>query len=234
MRNRLTEPRPYRFSREEFEEMSRHGWLAGQAAELIDGAVVVRPAANGSAPRRWTRDEYIQMSEWGWFIDCKVELIGGEVIEMAAQFNAHAAGVTLTIDALRAAFGPGSWVRSQATIDLSPRGMPDPDVAVVLGSPRTATPRGIPTTALLVVEISESTLGVDRNAMASLYAAGGIADYWIVNLVQRQLEAHRNPVADPARVFGFWYADRTILDPGDGIAPLAAPNARVAVADLLP
>ncbi len=234
MRNWLTEARQYRFSREEFAEMTRHGWLVGQAAELIDGAVVIRAGANGPGPRRWTRDEYIQMSEWGWFTDCKVELIGGEVIEMAAQFNAHAAGVTLTADALRVAFGPGYWVRSQATIDLSPHGMPDPDVAVVPGSPRTAPPRGIPTTALLVVEVSESTLGADRNVMASLYAAGGIADYWIVNLVQRQLEVHRNPIADPSRAFGFWYADRTILDPGDAIAPLAAPTARVAVADLLP
>jgi Uma2 family endonuclease len=234
MRNWLTEPRHYCFSRGEFEEMSRNGWLAGQAAELIDGAVVVRTGSNGPGVRRWTRDEYIQMSECGWFTDCKVELIGGEVIEMASQLNAHAAGVTLTSDALRATFGPGYWVRSQATIDLSPHGMPDPDVAVVPGSPRTAPPRGIPTTALLVVEISESTLGADRNAMASLYAAGGIADYWIVNLVQRQLEVHRNPAADRSKLFGFGYSSRIILDPGDAIAPLAAPHAHVAVADLLP
>ena len=234
MRNMLTEPRPYRFSREEFEEMGRRGWLAGQTAELLDGAVIVRTGTNGALPRRWTRDEYIQMSEWGWFTDCKVELIGGEVIEMAAQVNNHAAGVTLTTDALRAAFGPGYWVRTQATIDLSPRGMPDPDVAVVPGSPRTAAPRGIPTTALLVVEISDSTLRVDRNLMASLYAAGRIADYWIVNLVQRQLEVYRNPAVDAAQPFGFGYSSRTILDPGDTATPLAAPNARVAVADLLP
>jgi Uma2 family endonuclease len=112
--------------------------------------------------------------------------------------------------------------------------MPDPDVAVVPGSPRTAPRHGIPTTALLVVEVSESTLSVDRNLMGSLYAAGGIADYWIVNLVQRQLEIYRNPVADAAQPFGFRYADRTIHDPADAVAPLAAPNASVAVADLLP
>ena len=174
------------------------------------------------------------MSEWGWFADCKVELIGGEVIEMAAQFNNHAAGVTLTADALRGAFGPGYWVRTQATLDLSPHGMPDPDVAVVPGNPRTARARGIPTTALLVVEISDSTLRVDRNLMASLYAAGCIAEYWIVNLVDRQLEVYRNPVADAAQPFGVGYSSRTILDPGDAATPLGAPNARVAVADLLP
>ena len=47
MRHMLTEPRPYRFSREEFEQMGRCGWLAGQTPELIDGAVVVRTGTNG-------------------------------------------------------------------------------------------------------------------------------------------------------------------------------------------
>ena len=67
-----------------------------------------------------------------------------------------------------------------------------------------------------------------------MYAAAGIADYWIVNLVQRQLEVYRRPVADPAETFGFRYSSRKILDPGDTVAPLAARKARVAVADLFP
>jgi hypothetical protein len=66
------------------------------------------------------------------------------------------------------------------------------------------------------------------------YARAKVQDHWIVNLVQRQLEVHRNPVADSSRRFGWWYADRTILDRGDRIAPLAAPQSPVAVADLLP
>src|SRR5262249_1969192 len=92
----------------------------------------------GSEPRpyRWSREEYIRLSEEGWFGGRRVELIGGEIVEMAAQFDLHAAAVDCVADALRAAFGPGLWVRRQATRDLSPHGMPDPDVAVVRGSPR--------------------------------------------------------------------------------------------------
>jgi Uma2 family endonuclease len=189
----------------------------------------------GSEPRpyRWSRDEYIRLSEEGWFNDRRVELIGGEIVEMASQFDQHLAAITLTEDALRQAFGAGYWVRVQGTLDLSPHGMPDPDLAVVRGSPRGAG-RAYQTTALLVVEVSDSSLAFDRNAKASLYAAAGIADYWIVNLVQRQLEVHRNPVADATTLFGCRYADRTIHDPGDAVAPLAAPQAAVAVADLLP
>ena len=84
------------------------------------------------------------------------------------------------------------------------------------------------------MEVSNRTLSYDRVAKSSLYAAGSIADYWIVNLVDRQLEVHRNPVADPTKLFGFGHSSRTIFDPGDAIAPLAAPHSPLAVADLLP
>jgi Uma2 family endonuclease len=111
--------------------------------------------------------------------------------------------------------------------------VPDPDVSVIIGSPRGAG-RTIPTTALLVVEVSDSTLGLDRSHKAPLYAAGGIRDYWIVNLVQRQLEVYRDPVPDRTALFGSRYASRTILDPVDVVSPLAAPQAQIRVADLLP
>jgi Uma2 family endonuclease len=82
--------------------------------------------------------------------------------------------------------------------------------------------------------VSETTLAYDRGRKASLYAASGIADYWIVNLVQRQLEIYRNPIADASQPFGFRYDQRTILNPNDHASPLAAPPARILVADLLP
>jgi Uma2 family endonuclease len=234
MRSALNESSPYRFSKAEFEEMLRAGWFSHQSAEFVDGAVFVRNGPGHAEPRKWTRDEYLQMSDWSWFDLTRVQLIGGEVIEMAPQLNAHAAAVSLTVDAVSAAFGPGYWVRTGATLDLSPRGMPDPDIAVVQGSPRTAQPRGIPTTALLVIEVSQSTLRDDRTSKASLYAAASIADYWIVNLVQRQLEVHRNPVQDGGKQFGWRYDDRTIVQPGSMVSPLAVAAARISVDDLLP
>jgi Uma2 family endonuclease len=182
-------------------------------------------------PIRWTREQYIEMSEMGFFIGRKVELIGGEILEMAAQHDIHLAAIDMTKDALQQAFGPGYWVRAQGSLDLSPHGIPDPDIAVVLGS-RQGAGQTIATSALLVVEVSNRTLAYDRVAKTSLYAAGGIADYWIVNLVDRQLEIHRNPITDPSKLFGFGYSSRTILDPGDAIAPLAAPKAPVTVTSL--
>jgi Uma2 family endonuclease len=154
-------------------------------------------------------------------------------MEMAAQLDLHLAAITATQDALRLAFGSGYWVRPQGSLDLSPHGVPSPDLAVIPGSHRGAG-RTIVKSALLVVEVSDTTLAYDRYHKAPLYAAGGIADYWIVNLVQGQLEVYRDPVADSTQLFGFRYGTRTILDPPDVISPLAAPQASITVADLLP
>jgi Uma2 family endonuclease len=209
-------PQPYRWTQQEDERLRALGLLAGQEA----------------GGRRWTAADFFRLIDLGWFQDRRVELIDGEVIERPAQHNLHLAAITLSADALRLAFGPGHWVRVQGTLDLSPLCTPDPDLAVVPGSPRGA-PATNPTTALLVVEVAETTLAYDRGRKACLYAAAGIADYWIVNLVQRQLEVHRDPLADAAQPFGHRYGSRTILDPGDRAMPLGAPG-DVLVADLLP
>ena len=82
--------------------------------------------------------------------------------------------------------------------------------------------------------MSETTLAYDCGRKASLYASAGIGDYWVLNLVHRVLEVRRNPVTDAAQPFGFRYADVTTLGPADFATPLAAPQARIAVLDLLP
>jgi Uma2 family endonuclease len=172
------------------------------------------------------------MSELGWFDDKRVELIDGEIIEMPVQKAPHSMAILLARGALEAAFGPGHVVRTQAPLDLDPSSEPEPDVAVVPGSVRDYVAH--PKTALLVVEVSETTLWLDRTRKAPLYARAGLAEFWIVNLVDRQLEVHRDPVADAAQPLGFRYASVSVLGPPDFVCPLAAPAARVAVADLLP
>jgi Uma2 family endonuclease len=183
--------------------------------------------------RRWTAEEFYQLLDLGFFQDQRVELIDGEILEMASQKNFHLAGITLSADAFRIAFGPGYWVREQGSLDLSPLSIPDPDIAVVPGTARQASTKN-PTSALLITEVSDTTLSYDRGRKACLYAAAGISDYWIINLVQRQLEVYRNPVPDNSSHFGWRYADMVILGPNDFVSPLAAPHAQIAVADLLP
>jgi Uma2 family endonuclease len=174
------------------------------------------------------------MVEQGWFLDKRVEFIEGEIKDMFPISNNHNLSVKFMEDALNAAFGLLFWVRVQMPIDFSPRGIPLPDLAVISGNVRSHRGAPNPSTALLVAEISESSLTYDRGYKASLYAISGIQDYWILNLVDRQLEIYRNIQPDPAAYYGVAYADVSILGPSDFATPPAAPQARIAVADLLP
>ena len=67
-------------------------------------------------------------------------------------------------------------------------------MSVVSGPLADADP-ALPSGALLIVEVSDSSLTLDRTEKASLYARAGIADYWILNLAERVLEVHREPTA---------------------------------------
>ena len=120
------------------------------------------------------------------------------------------------------------------TLDLSPHSVPDPDLAVVPGSIRDNAGRDNPKSALLIVEVSETTVLHDRKRKGSLYARAGIADYWIINLEKQFLEVYRNPGPDETQDFGFGYQEVKYLEPIDIISPLAQPEARIKVADLLP
>ena len=185
-------------------------------------------------PLRWSLKDYYRLCHEEWFLERRVQLIGGDIWEFGPSHDWHEAGVTLTQDELREAFGTGYWVRVHGSLDVSDCSVPDPDLAVIAGSPRQYRTQGNPETALLVVEVGEAMLGFDRAPKASLYASAKVADYWIVNLVHRQLEVYRNPIADNTQPFGFRYNSRTILDPPDTVSPLAAPQASITVADLLP
>jgi len=191
-------------------------------------------AAQEPRPVRWTREEYYRLAESGVFEGRRVELIRGEIWEMSPQKSEHAAVVTAVGDLIRPIVEPaGFCVRVQCPLDLGQDTEPEPDVAVVAGKAldyREAHPR----TATLIVEVAESTLESDRTRKASLYAASGIEDYWIVNLIDRRLEVYRDPAPDASQTYAFGYTTVTILSAGGSIAPLALPRAVLAVADLVP
>jgi len=184
--------------------------------------------------RRWTWDEYMAMVEAGILAPGeRVELIEGVVVRMAPQRTPHATAITLAQYLLLPVFGAGFVVRVQLPLGFGPHSAPEPDIAVVTGAARDYV-QAHPSTAVLVIEIAEHTLVYDRGEKASLYARAGIPDYWVLNLVDRQLEVCREPSPLPGEPFGHGYRQRAILFPEDSASPLAAPGASVRVADLLP
>ncbi len=184
--------------------------------------------------KRWTRAEYDRLIELGVFrTEDRIELIGGELIVAEPESPEHYTAIRHSARALEAAFGPGWEVRPDGPIALDDESEPEPDIAVVRGSPGDYR-HAHPSRPVLTLEISVSSLAWDRERKASLYARAGLSDYWILNLIARVLEVYRDPIPDPAAPFGWRYAHREIVAPSGRIAPLAAPAAPVAVADLLP
>jgi Uma2 family endonuclease len=87
---------------------------------------------------------------------------------------------------------------------------------------------------VLVVEVSESSLRLDRDYKGSLYARARLEDYWIVNPVDRVLEIYREPAADPSTPHGWRYAATLVLAPDASASMLALPDVSLAFWSLLP
>jgi Uma2 family endonuclease len=180
------------------------------------------------------RVEYERLTEQGFFdSDERVELLDGLLVVREPQHAPHATAVRLVVKALRAAFGPGWLVDSQLPIALDDVSEPEPDVAVVPGDERDYR-AGHPARPVLIVEVADSSLAKDRTFKQALYARARITDYWIVNLIDRVVEVHRAPVWSPSSPRAWRYASVFHATAREHITPLAAPHARVAIADLLP
>jgi Uma2 family endonuclease len=184
-------------------------------------------------PRRWGRVEYERLVDLGAFEHDSVELIGGQLIVAEPKGSEHANAVDMADDALRSALPAGWIVRVQNPLALDDESAPEPDLAVVRG-PRANYRNAHPAHPALIIEVAESSLGFDRVAKGSLYARAGIVDYWIVNLVDRVVEVHRDPGADVTAPYGWRYVSLQRLRPPSVVTPLAVPAAPIPVAAFLP
>ena len=184
--------------------------------------------------RRWTRVEYDRLIDQGVFQPGeRLELLAGQLVVREPQGDPHSLTVELVHEALRAAFGSEWRVRTQLPVALDDHSEPEPDVSVAEG-PLHRGAEAKPARLALVVEVAASSLTLDREEKGSLYARARVADYWIVNLVDRVLEVYRDPGPDPSASYGWTYLSIQRLPAGEHIAPLAVPTSRIAVIDLLP
>lgn len=187
--------------------------------------------------RRWTRKEYHKAAELGLFgPDERLELIHGEVYQkMAPQKSGHFFVITALYHALTRAFGEGFTVRQQGPALFGQHSEPEPDIGVYPGKwqdfafhhPRLSD-------AVLIVEVSDTTLRTDRTLKASLHAEAGVQDVWIVNVNARTVEVRRQPTETPHKAFPFGYRSVRSYAEEETIVPLATPDRAVAVRGLLP
>jgi Uma2 family endonuclease len=183
--------------------------------------------------RRWRRVEYERLVDLGLFVGERLELLDGMLVVREPQGSPHAAIVTQIGQVLAAAFGAGWHARLHAPLALGEDSEPEPDVAVVAGTPRDYV-IAHPTTAALVVEVADSSLRLDRRFKATVYAQAGLSEYWIVNLVDRAVEVHREPQPAADAADDWIYRSVDVLRSPATVTSRAAPAARIPVADLLP
>src|SRR5919204_75377 len=89
------------------------------------------------------------------------------------------------------------WTRVEAS-------QPEPDVSVVPRDPH-AYRDAHPSRAVLVVEIAETSYRTDRDDKFSLYARAGIAECWLVDVVDGAVEVHRDPETSAVALYGWRY-----------------------------
>jgi len=183
--------------------------------------------------RRLSVAEFHKLIEVGVLTEHdRVELLEGYMVNKMSQNPPHSNSGTNAEETLRDRLPPGWRLRVEKPITLLDS-EPEPDIVLARGD-RTTFANRHPTTSDigLVIEISDSSLDVDRSDMARIYARANLPIYWIINVVDQQIEVYSDPrPSDPIPR----YANRADFKRGD-LAPLVLDGqviSTIPVGDLL-
>jgi Uma2 family endonuclease len=179
--------------------------------------------------RRFNVEEYHRMAEAGVLHPAeRVELIEGEIVQMAAIGSRHAECVDRLNRLLVRGIEDRGTVRVQNPVRLSDHSEPEPDIALVRPRPKGYADRHPgPGDTLLIIEVADATLALDRKVKVPLYAQAGIPECWIVDLEADVIDVHRT-------LQGREYAHVERHHRGDRIRPGAFPDLRLAVDEIMP
>jgi len=154
-------------------------------------------AVEPEEPALFTADEFMNMAQAGAFEDIvgKIELVEGVIVRMspseARHFHYQRKLYEALFEVVRTHL-PGCIVGHTPTVQLNPRTVRDPDIAIIHHRGRT---EGIfqPDEFLLVAEVSVSTLRKDRTAKRKSYAQAGIPHFWVVDVKGRRTFLYSAP-----------------------------------------
>ncbi len=125
----------------------------------------------------------------------KSELIDGDIYVMNAQFSPHArvkSRLALALGIQLHQLGSDFEAWTEVAIHAAPDSMPEPDIVVTRWRGKNAVPAD---TIALIVEVSETTRRIDLGRKAAIYAAAGVAEYWVVDLRKDRVRCHTKPDA---------------------------------------
>ncbi|MCS6919472.1 MAG: Uma2 family endonuclease [Fimbriimonadales bacterium] len=163
-----------------------------------------------TARLRFTPEQFHQLGAMGLLDpERRYELIEGDIYETAPVGPEHGYTVDVVTQTLTPHSKPGAYyVRIQNPLRLD-ESEPVPDVSVVPGKPEDYL-HALPTTALLVIEVADTSLERDRTKKLALYARHQIPEYWIVNLSERVVEVYREPQGEEYRSLRRYTPEETI------------------------
>jgi Uma2 family endonuclease len=203
------------------------GWRRKEAAEY-DAGQGNESMRMEATRKRFTVDEYYRMADAGILAPGdRVELIDGEIIQMSPIGTRHLGCVNATTEIFISVFKGRAVISGQNPVQLSDFTEPQPDI--VLLKPRNDFYRGKhpeAADALLVVEVSETTLRYDRDLKLSYYAAAGVPEVWIEDLNGDRILVFRKPVDGIYQV-------RLVLGRDESISVEAFPDNAFTVSDFL-
>lgn len=172
------------------------------------------------------RVEYERLVELGHFERERIELVRGRLVVMSQQSPRHIAVTRRVATALVRQVPTRYHVQSHSGLAVDDISMPEPDVSVTPAEPDNVYPHD----ALLVVEVSWSSLAYDQGDKLSLYAAGRVPVYWLVDLHHDEIRVHTDPLGDGEAAT---YRDVRTLRSGDVLHLAACPALAIPVAELL-
>ena len=150
--------------------------------------------------RRFTVDEYHQMIQAGIIgEDDNVELLEGWIVPKMGRNPPHDTMISVIMTDILPPLLPKGWFRRVQSAVTTTASEPEPDVAVIRGTQRDYLARHPgPADMALVIEVADSSLSRDRTIKGPIYAAAAVPIYWIINLVDSQIEVYTDPTGPGA------------------------------------
>lgn len=179
------------FTIDEYHRIGELGIFGNERVELLNGKIYSK---YGGGIRPFTIDEYHQMADAGLFDNQRVELLNGIIRAMTAMKSPHFGMVAhLTTELSHHLYKKFSCL-SQGPLKVMEVNEPEPDIMVAKYRKDAYMGKSVePEDVHLLIEVSDSTLRRDRTEKMLTYATAGIVEYWIINIVHRQIEVFRQP-----------------------------------------
>lgn len=186
------------------------------------------------AAKRFTIDEYHRLIDLGFFQEGdRIELIRGELVPMVSKGKAHTTCCRNLIRELPKLLRDRATLQCQDPILLPNNSEPEPDFVIVRNRADNYLSRHpMPEDIIGVIEIADSSLQYDREVKLPLYAEANIAEYWLVNLLENQLEIYKAPYQKSNAVFD--YRQKQVLLPDETVALPEFPDAILELARVFP